>query len=133
MSELLARPRGCLSLADRKQQCGRVDRSAGDDNHVRRIGLEPAVAFHDYALHLAARRICFQAVHQRIRQERDVGILDGFIDAHNLRVGLRANQASKTVAGVAANAAALVRILFVEHDADRNVEGLQSRAREIIG
>jgi len=50
-----------------------------------------------------------------------------------LRIGLRTDQAGEAVAGVATDAAAFVRVLLVEHDADRNVEGLQSRAREIIG
>src|SRR5271166_2662879 len=60
-------------------------------------------------------------------------MLDRLIDTHNLRVGLRAYQTGKAVAGVAANAAALVRIFLVEHDPDRDVEGLQSRTREIVG
>src|SRR5437879_9572558 len=59
-------------------------------------------------------------------------MLDRLIDAHNLRVGLGAHQAGESVAGVAANAAALLRILFVEHDPDRNVEGLQAGTREVI-
>ena len=59
-------------------------------------------------------------------------MLDRLIDAHNLRVGLGAHQAGESVAGVAANAAALLRILFVEHDPDRNVEGLQAGTRKVI-
>src|SRR5229473_1500709 len=60
-------------------------------------------------------------------------MFDRLIDADNLRVGLGANQTGESVAGVAADAAALVRILLVEHYADRHVEGLQSRAREVVG
>src|SRR2546428_12495449 len=59
-------------------------------------------------------------------------MLDRLIDAHNLRVGLGAYQAGESVAGVTANATALLRILFVEHDPDRNVEGLQAGTREVI-
>src|SRR5438132_14068984 len=59
-------------------------------------------------------------------------MLDRLIDAHNLRVGLGAHQAGESVAGVAANAATLLRILFVEHDPDRNVEGLQAGTRKVI-
>src|SRR5207245_11784782 len=59
-------------------------------------------------------------------------MLDRLIDAHNLRVGLGAHQAGESVASVAANAAALLRILFVEHDPDRNVEGLQAGTRKVI-
>src|SRR6266849_11123824 len=60
-------------------------------------------------------------------------MFDRLIDADNLRIGLGANQAGEPVAGVAADAAALVPILLVEHDADRHVEGLQSRARKVVG
>ena len=60
-------------------------------------------------------------------------MFDRFIDADNLRIGLGPNQTGEPVAGVAADAAALVRILLVEHDADRHVEGLQSRPREVVG
>ncbi len=53
-------------------------------------------------------------------------MLDCLVDTHNLRVGLGADQTGKAVAGIAANAAALVRVLLVEYDPDRYVEGLQS-------
>src|SRR5438552_17947125 len=59
-------------------------------------------------------------------------MLDRLINAHNLRVGLGAHQAGESVAGVAANAAALLRILFVEHEPDRNVEGLQAGTHKVI-
>src|SRR5271166_5305223 len=58
---------------------------------------------------------------------------DRLIDAHNLRIGLRAHQTGKAVAGVAADAAALVRVSLVEHDPDRHVEGLQTRTCEVVG
>src|SRR5271157_4752464 len=60
-------------------------------------------------------------------------MFDRLIDAHNLRVGLRAHQTGKAVAGIAADTAALMRILLVEHDPDRYVEGLQSRTCEVVG
>src|SRR6266436_1458737 len=60
-------------------------------------------------------------------------MLDCLINADNLRVGLGADQTGKAVAGVAADAAALVRILLVEHDPNRYVEGLQTRTCEVVG
>src|ERR1700746_2923977 len=60
-------------------------------------------------------------------------MLDRFIDAHNLCVGLSAHQAGKAVAGIAANAAALVRVLLVEHDPDRYMKGLETRTCEVVG
>src|SRR5258708_12149115 len=60
-------------------------------------------------------------------------MFDRLIDAHHLRIGLRTHQAGESIAGVAANAAALVRVLLVEHDPDRYVEGLQARTCEVVG
>src|SRR5229473_5185080 len=60
-------------------------------------------------------------------------MLDCLINAHNLRVGLCAYQTGKAVAGIAANAAALVRVLLVEHDANRYVEGLETRTCKVVG
>src|ERR1700758_3039939 len=60
-------------------------------------------------------------------------MLDCLIDAYNLRVGLGTDQTGKAVAGIAANAAALVRVLLVEHDPDRYMEGLEARTCEVIG
>src|ERR1700757_1363481 len=60
-------------------------------------------------------------------------MLDCLIDAYNLRVGLGTDQTGKAIAGIAANAAALVRVLLVEHDPDRYVEWLQTRTREVVG
>ena len=47
------------------------------------------------------------------------------INAQYLSVGLGMNQAGKSVTRVAANAAALVRMLFIEHHPERNMEGLE--------
>src|SRR5882724_138242 len=60
-------------------------------------------------------------------------MLDGFIDAHNLRVGLCAHEASKAVAGVATDATAFVRVSFIKHYPDWNMEGFKSRACEVVG
>src|SRR2546430_4113159 len=60
-------------------------------------------------------------------------MFDRLIDADHLRVGLGTNQTGESVAGIAANAAALVRVLLVEHDPDRYVEGFQARTCEIVG
>src|SRR3954447_6250897 len=59
-------------------------------------------------------------------------MLDRLIDAHNLRVGLRAHETGEAITGIAANAAALVGVLFVEHDSDRYVEGLKARTCKVV-
>src|SRR6266700_7016498 len=53
-------------------------------------------------------------------------------DAHYLRIGLGVNQARESIARVAADAFARVRIAFVEAHAERRVEWLQSQRRQII-
>ena len=53
-------------------------------------------------------------------------MLNCFVHADDLRVGLRADQAGKSIARATANAAALVRVFFVEHHAYRNMERPES-------
>src|SRR5438105_2073910 len=53
-------------------------------------------------------------------------------DAHYLRIGLGVNQAGESIARVAADAFARVRIAFVEAHPERRVEWLQSHRRQII-
>src|SRR4051812_32623531 len=54
------------------------------------------------------------------------------IDAQHLRVGLRGNETRESVAGIAADAFALARILLIEHDAERGVKRPQSSAAEVV-
>src|SRR6266436_3099335 len=60
-------------------------------------------------------------------------MIDCLINADNFCIGLRSDQTGKAVAGIAANTAALVRVLLVEHDPDRYMEGLQARTCEVVG
>src|SRR5712692_5374075 len=59
-------------------------------------------------------------------------MLDCLINADNLCIGLRSDQTGKAVAGIAANTAALVRVLLVKHYADRHVKRLQTRACKVV-
>ena len=54
------------------------------------------------------------------------------IDADHLGVALRVHQAREAVAGLAADAAALLRIRFVEHDPERHVERAQPVRRQVV-
>lgn len=54
-------------------------------------------------------------------------MLKRWLHAHHLRVRLRVNQTVKAVAGIATNAAALPRVLLVQHDAERRVERSQAQ------
>ena len=54
------------------------------------------------------------------------------IDADHLRVALRVNQTGEAVAGLAADAAALVRVRFVQHDPERDMERTQPVRRQVV-
>src|SRR5438477_6515072 len=131
MSELLANPRGCLSLAERNSSAAELmapqETTTRSAEYVSRLPLRststPFISRPDESV---------SSLHQRICQQGHVRILDCFVHAHNLRVGLGTHKASESVAGVAANATTLLRIFFVEHDPDRNVEGLQAGTRKVI-
>ena len=68
-----------------------------------------------------------------VGSESYVGMLERRIDGADLRVGFGANQARESVTAIAANAAARMRILFVEHHAKWRVKRAQAELREIIG
>jgi hypothetical protein len=53
-------------------------------------------------------------------------VLNSLIHTYNLRVRLGAYQTSESVAGIAAYAAAFMWVLFIEHDPDRHMKGLQA-------
>ena len=56
----------------------------------------------------------------------------GWINTDNLGVRLGVDEARKAVAGVAADAAALVGVLFIEHDTERRVKRPQAETGEIV-
>src|SRR5437667_8811976 len=60
-------------------------------------------------------------------------MLNCFVHADDLRVGLRAYQARKSITRATANTAAFVRVLLVEHHANGNMERIESHTREVIG
>src|SRR6266545_2981218 len=65
-------------------------------------------------------------------EQGDIGMCERWIYTDNLGVRLGVDQAGKAVAGVAADAAALVGILFIEHDAERRVKRPQAETGEIV-
>jgi hypothetical protein len=116
----VGQPSRVLVIGRAQQQRGGVDGTTGNDNDIRGVGCRCAIALHNYASHFATTRVRVQSLDKRIRQERHAGMLDGLIDAYYLRIRLGAQQARKSVAGIAADAAALVWVLLVEHDPDRH-------------
>ena len=66
-------------------------------------------------------------------QQSDIGMTQSRCDADDMRVGLGLNETGKAVAGRASDARTVMRVLLVEHDADRQRERPMSGAREIVG
>src|SRR6516164_2936739 len=121
-----------LVIGGTQQQRRGVDGAAGNDNHVPRILFRP-VALHNYSAHLTTTLIRFQSLDKGVCQQSYIGVFDSLIDAEHLGVRLGINETRKAVASVAANTAALMRILLIQHDTDRYVEGLQTSTRKIVG
>src|SRR2546427_1358683 len=61
-----------------------------------------------------------------------IRMLQSGVDAARLSVRLCPDQAGKRVAGRTSNALALLWIALVEPNAERDVEGMQSKALEVI-
>src|SRR5262249_12177602 len=59
-------------------------------------------------------------------------MFEGWIDTDDLRIRFGVHQAREAVAGVATNAAALLRVLLIKHDTDRHVERAVSNPGEVI-
>ena len=116
-----------------QQQRRRVDGARGDDDDVAKVVFGGPVAAHDHPRDLAPGRARLQALDVGAGQQRRVGMREGRIDAHRLRVGLGADEAGMPVAGRAADARALLRLALVEHDPERHVERPQPLAREVVG
>ena len=115
-----------------QQQRRRIDRAAGNDDDVAAIALDLAVAMHDHLRHLAAGRIGLDALDIGAGQQGDVRVPQCRHHADDMRVGLGLHQTREPVAGGAADAGAVLRLVFVEHDADRQRERAVAGAFEIV-
>src|SRR5258708_7592740 len=54
------------------------------------------------------------------------------VDTDRLRIGLCANQTWMAVAGIATNAGAVARVLFIDSNPKRHMKRLQARSLKII-
>src|SRR5688572_25629533 len=129
----IGEPVRMLVIGGTEQQSGGVDRAARRDHDVSRNFLASAVALDNHFADLAARWAGLEPFHVSVRPERYISMFERRIDGADLRVGFGANQTRESVTAVAANAAARMRILFVEHHAKWRVKRAQAELREIIG
>ena len=77
-----------LVIGGAQEQGSGIDRSTRDHHNVARVGLERAVAFHNYSTDFPSTHVCFQTLYQRVGQQRDVGMLHCGIHAQNLSIRL---------------------------------------------
>ena len=98
----------------------------------RREQLLGAVALHGHRRDFAARRAGHEPGDLRVGEQRHVGMGQRRIDADDLRVALGVNQTREAVAGLAPDAAALGRVGFVQHDAERHVERAQPVGGQVV-
>src|SRR5262249_11566373 len=109
-----------VPVADRtQQQSGGVDGAGGYDDDVGLEGLRHLAAPDDDACDLAARLVRLEPLDEAVRHEPDVGVGQRRAYAHDMGVGLGLHEAGKPVAGRAADAMAVLGLLLVEPDADR--------------
>ena len=128
----VGQPVGMLVIGGAEQQSRGIDRAARRDDDVSRNFLATAIALDDHFADLASGWIGFKPFDVRVRQERHVGMFKRRIDGTHLCIGLSADEAGKSVAGLAANAAAGVRVFFVEHDTQRSMKWAQAQTDEVI-
>ena len=95
--------------------------------------LLPAVPLDDDLGDGRARVVRVEPDDLRVRQQRDVRVLERGPHAEHLGVGLRVDEAREAVARRAADARAERRVRLVEHDPARRVERLVAGGREVVG
>src|SRR4029434_2135215 len=121
-----------LFIGGTEQQGRGIDGPARCDDDVGRNLLRSAVVLDDYFADLATRRVGFEPFDIRIRPERHVGMSKRRIDGTYLCVGFGTDEAGETIASLAANAAAGVRVFFVEHYTQGSMKWAQAQTDEII-
>src|SRR6266571_9356054 len=107
---LFARPRGCLSFAERSSNADEFTAP----QETTTASLRNTVCSPFDAGDFPARRVRMEAQHLRFGDNRDVGLLHDRPDGDNVGVRLRADQAGIDVAGVATDARAEVHQRFVD-------------------
>ena len=115
-----------------EQQLRGVRRTARDDDDVAGDPLLAAVPLDDDLGDGRAGVVRVQLDHLRVRQQRDVRVLERRPHAEHLGVGLGVHQAGEAVAVRAAHARAVRHVRLVEHDAARRVERVVAGRGELV-
>src|SRR6516162_11212545 len=128
----VAEPRRVRPIGRTQQQCGRVNRAAGDDDDVAVIALDLAIALYHHSGRLAAASAGFDALDIGAGQQGYIWTTQRRRDTDDMSIRLGLYEAREAVAGRATDAGAVLRVLLVEHDADRQRERVVSGARQIV-
>src|ERR687897_773398 len=105
-----------------EQQSRGVDRAARRDHDVSGNFLASAVGLDDHLADLAPRWAGCKAFDVSVGPESYIGVFERRSDGADLGVGFGVNQTRESITAVAANAAARMQILFVEHHAQWRVK-----------
>ncbi len=116
-----------------EQQLRRVRGAARKHDEVGGELLGLAVSLDRDSGHDRARVVRLQADGPRIRQQRDVRMLERGTNSEHLGVRLAVHRARKAVAVLAADAGAVRQVRLVEHHAAGGVERVEAGGREVVG
>jgi hypothetical protein len=122
-----------LVARGREEEGGRVGRAARDDDDLCGVTLGGAVVLDD---HLGDRRagvVRLEPARPRVREQRDVRMLERGPHAEHLRVRLSVHCAGEAVAVLTADAGAVGHVRLVQPHAARSVERVVSGRLEVVG
>ena len=133
MSEPFARPRGCWSFFERNNSAAELIAPQAETTISRRQFFAAAVVTDDNFRDAPARGVGCQFFDIGVGHQGNIFMLQRRIDGADLRVGLGVDQAGKAVTGLAANAFAGARVLFIQHHPQRRVKRMQPEPGKVIG
>ena len=122
-----------MPLVGRAQEQRRgVDRAARRHDDIGGDDFFCAMMLHGNAGDFTAGCARQESRDAGIAQQGDIGVGQSRVDADDLRIAFRLNQAREPIAGVATDASAVVRVGLVEHDAERHVKRAQPVPGQIV-
>ena len=116
-----------------QQQLRRVGRPACEHDDVARNPLLGPVPLDDHLGDGCAVPVRLEPDDLRVRQKRDVRVLEGRPNAEHLGVGLRVHETREAVTRRTTDARAERWVRLVEHDPARRVERPVAGRREVVG
>ena len=129
----VGQPGGMLVVGGTQQQRGGIRRPARHHDDVRGEALLHAGDFRQHAGDAAAGGVGFEFQRLRIAQQRDIGMFQRGAHGNHLGVGFRMHQAGETVAGLAADAAAIGHVGLVQQHGTGRRERMVAGGLQVFG